>query len=141
MFMKAKKFENKIIIRIDKGEEIVESLTRICKEFNITFGSVSGIGAANKIKVGLFDPDTKEYYSKEFEGNFEISPLSGNVTAMNDEIYLHLHINFCDANHISFGGHLNSAIVSATSECIIEITNGAVERKYSDEIGLNLLEI
>ena len=75
-----KRFNNKIIVRIDKGEEIVESLTKVCKENNITLGSVSGIGATNKVKIGLFDVDSKEYHSKELVGNYEIAPLSGNIS-------------------------------------------------------------
>ena len=39
-----------------------------------------------------------------------------------------------------FGGHLNSAYVSATCELVIDVAEGRVDRKFSDEIGLNLLE-
>lgn len=39
-----------------------------------------------------------------------------------------------------FGGHLNRAIVSATCEMIITVSEGRIDRKYSQDIGLNLLE-
>ena len=39
-----------------------------------------------------------------------------------------------------YGGHLNKAVVSATCEMVIDIIDGAVERKFSDEIGLNLFK-
>lgn len=139
--MITKKFNNKIIIRIDKGEEIVESLKKVCKENDITLGLVSGIGATDKVKIGLFDVATKKYHSKELIGDYEIAPLSGNISTMDNKIYLHLHINLCDSNHNSFGGHLNSAIVSATFECIIDIIDGSIDRKFNEEIGLNLIYI
>ena len=139
--MLTKKFNNKIIVRIDKGEEIVESLEKVCKDNNITLGSISGIGATDKVKIGLFDVSTKKYHSKELIGNYEIAPLSGNISTINNEIYLHLHINLCDSNHNSFGGHLNSCIVSATFECIIDIIDGKIDRKFDEAIGLNLIEI
>jgi len=139
--MKTKKIGNKIIVRIDKGEEIVESLLNICKEYNVTLGSIMGLGATNKVTIGLFDVDTKKYHSEKFTGNYEIAPLTGNITMMNKEPYLHLHINVCDASHHSFGGHLNKAVVSATFEAIIDLIDGQVTRVFDDETGLNLLEL
>ena len=138
--MQTKKFNNKIIVRIDKGEEIVKSLTKVCQDNNITLGSISGIGATNKVTIGLFDVATKKYHSKELIGNYEIAPLSGNISTMDNKIYLHLHINLCDSNHNSFGGHLNSAIVSATCECIIDIIDDKIDRKLDKDIGLNLMD-
>ena len=139
--MKLKKIGTKYIIRIDKGEEIVETLKIICKNNQIKLGSVSGIGAANKIILGLFETANKKYHSQEYNGDFEIVPLAGNISTMKGETYLHLHANIADTKHNSFGGHLTSARVSATFEVIIDSIDGEVDRKFSDEIGLNLLEL
>lgn len=139
--MKFKRFGNKFIVRMDKGEEIVETLKHFCKEKGIKLGSITGIGATNKATIGLFDAETKKYHSKELIGNYEIAPLIGNISTMNGEVYLHIHVNLCDSNHNSFGGHLSSAIVSATFEAIIDKIDGEVERKFDDEIGLNLYKI
>ena len=139
--MQFKKFNNKYIVRIDKGEEIVETLKKFCKDNKIKLGSVSGIGAANKIVLGLFETATKKYHSQEFNGDFEIVPLAGNISTMKGETYLHLHANIANLKHNSFGGHLTSALVSATFEAIIDAIDGEVDRKFNDEIGLNLLEL
>jgi hypothetical protein len=139
--MKTKKIHNKIIVRIDQGEEIVESLLKVCKRYHVPFGKVTGIGATNKVTIGLFDVESKTYHSKEFTGNYEIAPLLGNISTKNGESYLHLHITVCDSTLHSYGGHLNSAIVSATCECIIDIIDGRIERVFDDETGLNLLDL
>lgn len=138
--MNFKKFGNKYILIIDKGEEILNTLKTFCLNNNIKLGTIYGLGATNQVKVGLFDPETKKYTSKEFSENFEISPLCGNISTMNGEVYLHCHINLCDQNHHSFGGHLNSAIVSVTVEIIIDAIDGKVDRKFNEEIGLNLYQ-
>ena len=139
--MQSKKLKNKYIIRIDKGEEIVETLTQFCKDNNIKLGSIQGIGATNKATIGFFETKTKEYHSKEFTGDFEIVSLVGNVSTMDGETYLHLHINISDKEHKSFGGHLNSAVVSATCEIFIDLADGEVDREFDEEIGLNLIKL
>jgi uncharacterized protein len=138
--MQFKKFGNKYLLRIDKGEEIVSTIKQFCTDQDIKLGTISGIGATNQVTVGLFNPATKEYLQKELNQDFEISPLLGNITTMNGETYLHLHINLADQNHHCFGGHLNEAYVSATFEAVIESIEGEVDREKSEEIGLNLLK-
>jgi uncharacterized protein len=136
--MESKKVGNTYIIRIDRGEELVAKLKEFCLKKKIKLGYISGVGATNKATIGLFDVETKKYHSKELKGNYEIIPLTGNISTMNGELYLHLHINLCDSHHKSFGGHLNSCIVSATFEGVIVALKGKIEREFNPEVGLNL---
>jgi hypothetical protein len=63
------------------------------------------------------------------------------VSTLNGEIFLHLHANLCDKKNRSFGGHLNSAVVSATFEAVIDIVEGKIDRSFDVETGLNLMKI
>lgn len=137
--MKFKKFRNKWVVRIDKGEEVIETLKQFCKENKIKLGSISGIGAADKITVGLFNTKSKQYQSQELTGDYEITNLSGNISTMNGEIYLHLHIGLSDSKYNAYGGHLTSAVISGTGEIIIEEIDGEIEREFNEDVGLNLL--
>jgi len=139
--MNYKQFGNKVIVRIDKGEELVDSLKTICKALDIKLGSIIGIGATDKITVGLMNTKTKKYQSKEFTGDHEISSLVGNITRMNGEVYLHLHVTICNVEHKALGGHLTNAVISATFEGIIDIIDGLITREYNDEVGLNLFKM
>ena len=56
--MKYKKFENTIIARIDKGEDIVEQVKNIALKENINLASIQALGAINDFTVGVFK--TKE---------------------------------------------------------------------------------
>jgi hypothetical protein len=132
------KFGSKYIVRLDKGEEIVSTLKEFCSKNSIKLGTVYGLGSTNDITIGLFNTHEKKYFSKEFKGDFEILNLTGNISTMNGETYLHLHVSISDSDLHSYGGHLNSAIVSGTAEIVVESIEGAVDRKFDSEVGLNL---
>ena len=136
--MEARASDKHWIVRIDKGEEIVATLAQFCRDKGIRFGTISGIGATDEATIGLFKTRTKEYVRKDLTGDHEITSLTGNVSRMNDDVYLHVHVNLSDSSYRSFGGHLNSAVVSATCEVVIRVLDGEMGREFSEEIGLNL---
>ena len=138
--MEYKRFGNTIFARIDKGEEVLEQLKNISLKENIRLANVNALGATNDFTVGVFKTAEKEYISNSFKGDFEIVSLTGTVNTMDGEFYAHIHMSAGDVKGNVFGGHLNRAVVSATCETVINITDGCVERKFSREIGLNLFK-
>lgn len=138
--MEYRRFNNTIVLRIDKGEEILESIKSLALKENIKLANVNALGAVGEFTVGVFKTQEKKYYSNEFKGDFEIVSLTGTINTMNGEFYSHLHMSAGDDKGQVFGGHLNKAIVSATCEMIINIIDGTVDREYNEEIGLNLFK-
>ena len=107
--MEYRKFSQGYVLRLDPGEEIVSSLTRLVEEEGVQLASVSA--------------------------------LVGNVTRKDGAPYLHLHITI--GNPVTgevHAGHLSSATISATLELFLQVWDGQVGRKFSDAVGLNLLE-
>lgn len=139
--MKYRRFENSIIVRIDKGEDIVEQVKELALKENIKLASISALGAINEFVVGVFKTAEKKYYANEFKGDFEIVSLTGTINTMNGEFYSHMHLSAGNDQGEVFGGHLNKAIVSATCEMVVQVINGQVDRYYDEEIGLNLLDL
>lgn len=138
--MDYKKFGTNYLVRLDKGDEIVESLMELVRKENIKLGSVSGLGAVDRAEVGLFKPSTKKYHSKVLEKDMEIVNLVGNISTMDGEPYLHLHIALGDEDLNVVGGHLNSAVISVTGEIVINVIDGEIDRKKDEEIGINLIK-
>ena len=136
--MEYRRFNNTIVLRIDKNEEILSSIKSLALKENIKLANINALGAVNEVVVGVYKVDEKKYYSNEFRGNFEIVSLTGTINTMNNEFYSHLHMSIGNENGEVFGGHLNKVIVSATCEMIINIIDGTVDRYYDEEIGLNL---
>ncbi|MFV0517023.1 MAG: PPC domain-containing DNA-binding protein [Aminipila sp.] len=135
--MEFKRFEDTIIARIDKGEEILDKIKEISIKEEIKLASISALGAVCEFTVGVYKVSEKKYYANEFKGDFEIVSLTGTINTMNDEFYCHLHMSAGDENGIVFGGHLNRAVVGATCEMVIRVIDGRVERELNQEIGLN----
>ena len=137
--MEYRRFNDTIVARIDKGE-ILENIKKIALAENIKLANVNALGATNDFTVGVFKVDEKKYYSNSFSGNFEITSLTGTINTMNGEFYTHIHMSAGNDKGEVFGGHLNRAVVSATCEMIINIIDGVVDRRFDENIGLNLFE-
>ena len=137
--MEYRKFPQSYVMRLDPGEEIVEQLTALADRENVRLGCVSALGAANDVTIGIFSTGEKQYHSRRYQGDFEISALVGSVTRMEGKPYLHLHITI--GNPVTgevHAGHLTSCTISATLELFLQVWDGQVDRQFSDQVGLNL---
>lgn len=139
--MKSVKKGNRYFVRIDKGEEVVSSLKEFCVNKGLKLGSVIGLGAADRVTIGLFNTITKEYHNKELAGEYEITNLTGNITTKDGEVYLHLHITLGDEEYKALGGHLNECWISGTCELIIDVVDGEIGREFDEYSGLNLWKL
>lgn len=139
--MEYRKFKDKYLVRLQKGEELIESILKFAKDESINLGRVSGIGAVDVVEIGLYSAKVKEYYFKELTGDMEIVSLDGNISEKDGEVYLHLHCSVADEEYKVYGGHLQLAKVSVTAELIVDIIDGKVDRQFDDETGSNLLKL
>ena len=139
--MQYRNFEDTYVIRMDRGEEIISTLTALCNDEHITLGSVEALGAADHVVIGLYDVEARQYHKHTFDEPMEITSLLGSVSTKNGETYLHLHINLCREDMSVIGGHLNECRISATCEMVLRRIDGTVERRLDEEVtGLNLFE-
>ena len=139
--MKHKKFSDKCVVKLEKGDEVIACLTNFAKDEQIKLAKFFGIGAVSSITVGFYQLPKKTYVWREFIEELEVTSLLGNIAILDSEPFIHAHINVSDKNFNVYGGHLKKAIVGATLEVVVELIDGEVERKFSDEIGLNLLNL
>ena len=137
--MEYKRFNNKIVVRIDRGEEIVSKLNEVCVKENIKLASVNAIGATDDFTVGVYKPSEKLYTSCRFTGDYEIISLIGTVTTDDGKPYIHLHMCAGEGDKM-VGGHLNSATVSVTCEMVLDVIDGSVGRYMDENIGIKLFK-
>ncbi|WP_294794829.1 PPC domain-containing DNA-binding protein [uncultured Fenollaria sp.] len=139
------------IVRIDRGEEVLDKLNEFIKETDIKAASITGIGASSEVELGVYSVKKREYIKNKYEGEFEILSLIGNITQDAGEPYIHLHIMISDGMvlaggltcgmGITVGGHLNKCIISGTCELRIDECENAYQRRVDDETGIKIIDI
>ncbi len=137
--MDYRKFGDAYLVRIDKGEEIIEQILLFAEKERITLASVSALGATDDFTVGVFDLDEKKYYPHTYKGNHEIVSLVGTLTTKGGKPYQHLHLSAGNAEGNVVGGHLTKAVVSATCEMVVRLLPGSVDREFNEDLGINLI--
>jgi predicted DNA-binding protein with PD1-like motif len=139
--MRFAKCRNGYLVRCDIGEELVGALVRFASENNIASGAVTGLVAVRNPVLGYFDPGSKEYLKKEFQGTFELLNLTGNFARLDSNIILHGHATISDAGFNVFGGHLFSCEIAVTGEFYIFPGDVEILRGPDKATGLNLLKL
>jgi len=141
--MESKKVNNTYIVRLEKGEEILSSLTKFCEDNKIYSGSISGIGGADEVTLKYYDLIQKKYLEKRFADgiNYEIIALNGNISRLDGKPFIHMHITLGDPQYKVFGGHLGSAKISITAEIYINVVDTVIDRKYDEGFQLNFLDV
>ena len=138
--MEYKRFDNVIVARLDRGEEILATLEQLARKENIRLANINALGALDKLEVGVFNVEEKKFYGDVYEDAYEIVSLTGSINTMNGEYYSHLHLSASDDQGNTVGGHLKYGRISATCEMFIYVIDGEVDRYYDEETGLNLFK-
>ena len=86
--MQYEKFGNKIVVRIDRGEEIIDKIKEVATKENVRLAEITAIGAAREFTVGAFDFNEKKYASHSFSGCYEIVSLLGSVNTLGGELFM-----------------------------------------------------
>jgi len=125
-----------IFIRLNPGEDVLESLKKVIDEEKIINGVVlTGIGCLGSChfhQADLGNPPSLAGRKQHFinkEGTFEVSSLSGIIAGKEP----HLHITFGHEDK-AYTGHLESgSIVSILFEMTVLKVNASMKRVYSPE--------
>ena len=63
--MEYRRFENTIVLRMDRGEEVLETLKEVALKENIKLASVSAFGACDHFVAGVYNVAVQKYYKNE----------------------------------------------------------------------------
>lgn len=137
---------NIVYIRMDKGEEIVSGIDRICEREHIVSGSFFGIGCCSKATIFSRFPDTMEDKPHSREDCLEMEHLAGTISVEDDgSIVQHSHavftyIDMKREQHV-FAGHLLSAEVLYTAEITMFVSPEPIRRMTDPITGIRVIRL
>lgn len=134
------RFGDRYQVRIESGESVVESLTRLAEAEEMGYATLTGIGAVRRASLAYYNVDTREYETHDLEEQLEVVSLVGNVSLRDGNPFLHVHAALGRRDLTMVGGHLMDAVAHATLEVWMQREAANVHR-FSDESGLALLQL
>jgi predicted DNA-binding protein with PD1-like motif len=121
--------KEKTILKLEKGEELIESLVSISSQRDMS-SDFSLIGGCSYVELAYYDMDQKKYLTKVFENkNIEVLPCRGNIAWFESRPIVHVHGVFSGPDYNCFGGHIMKLIISITGEVIINWLPEKIERQ------------
>jgi len=142
MFYQKRHLSEVHILKLDKDQLLLESLTEFANKMSINFAEISFIGAVQNAKVMYFDQDKKEYLHHDFPKGHEVLSGTGNISLLDGKPFVHVHIVLADKDGDAIGGHLDEGTKVWLIEAIIHQYSGDTEspivRKFDDSICLNV---
>lgn len=129
-----------IVVKLDKGEKIFDSLIEVIEKHDIKSGLVlSGIGMLKDVKLGYYSAE--EHSSKTFEEPRELVAMHGSITT-GEETVIHLHCALAGEDYAVIGGHLMEAEVAVIAEIVIaKLSEIVLGREFNPETGLKELSV
>jgi uncharacterized protein len=139
--MRQKRFGERYIVRLERGESVVESLTTFLADEGIDFANLSAAGAVQWVRLAYWNADTRRYEEREFDEQLEVVSFQGNSSLKDGKPFLHLHAVFARRDFSTLGGHLREARVHPTLEVWLSAEDVPVRRAHDAASGLDLLDL
>ena len=131
--------QSRYVIRIARGEKIIETLKDFCLKNKIQGGFFYGVGACDRVELAHYDVAKQKYSSKTFAQALELANITGSIGQEKDLI-IHAHAVFADTAMKPLAGHLVEATVSGTAEIYLTALP-KLTKKPDAETGLKLFDL
>jgi predicted DNA-binding protein with PD1-like motif len=120
--------DGRYALRLDAGEDLIPTLSDFVAEAGIEAGVVSGLGSVDQIVLAFLDPETREYLKRRFDERMEVASLSGSISRLGDEPFVHLHAVVSPREMLAYAGHVHAAKVGAILEVFVTAFPGRLDR-------------
>jgi uncharacterized protein len=139
--MQYREMPNGFFLMMDRGDEILEGLTRFATETGVRAASLQGIGAVDHLTLGFYDLATSTYLRERWEEDLEVASLIGNIAVVAGGPFPHVHGVFGKRDFSMVGGHVFEAVVSVAVELTVLTSPEPMFRQAVDFCDLKLIQL
>jgi hypothetical protein len=139
--MRARAVQGGWAVVLQRGDDLLECLKKLAGDTNLRAGFFTGLGAVCDVQIAYWDMERREYLRTDLEGDQEIGVLTGNITQLDGQPFVHAHAVLSGDDFLARTGHVMRARVSVTVEIFVHDFGGAIHRGMDPGIGLNLWQL
>ena len=126
----------------EPGEEVIAGLLRFATEKDLAGAHLTAIGAFERVTLGFFEFEKKEYKKIQIGEQVELMSLVGNIArGEGGTPKIHAHVVVGKSDGTAHGGHLLEAFVRPTLEVVVVESANHLCRKMRPELGVALLDL
>ncbi len=133
--------EDRFQLRLERDDELIDSLTRFAKREQIMFATFTGLGAASSARLAFFDPEEKQYETHDLEQHLEVVSLTGNISMRDGAPFVHVHAGLGQRDLFVIGGHVMALVARPTIEIALTTDQVEIVRLPDEDSGLALLDL
>jgi uncharacterized protein len=133
--------ERTIALVFDRGDEVVGTLEKFAAGQGLTAARFTAIGAFERVTLGYFDWESKQYERIPVDEQVEVLSLVGDLALDGDKPKLHAHAVLGRRDGSTVGGHLLEATVRPTLEVLLIDSPGHLRRRPDPVSGLALIDL
>jgi predicted DNA-binding protein with PD1-like motif len=127
------------LLKLETGDDLLDSISEFIQDKQIECGEFCGIGALTAARLGFYDHENRTYKEIAYDKTVEIANLIGNISIRDAKPFVHAHMTISDETGAAFGGHVMPGCKVFACEMVIkELEGDAPIRGYDKATGLYL---
>lgn len=126
---------------LDRGDEVMESITRLATETGLRAAGISGLGAVRSLVLGYYDVVEQSYERRSWVEDLEVAALTGNLAEVDGGPFPHVHGVFGRRDFSTVAGHVFEAVASVALELTLWTAPDPMRRVSVDFCDLKLLQL
>ena len=133
------KAESPFVLSLQEGDSVFEGILRYAQFINLQSALFTGIGALTDTTLGFYHRETQLHTKRLLNGSYELVSLTGNVSFVGKERFIHIHAALGDSDFNVYGGHVINAFASASTEIAITPLPYQIQRKAHPELDIKVI--